>query len=149
MSPPRLDAVCKELRELMDAARPGPWHNNSLCGDHRIQERGVYFAFCEPCHVGAMNARLIAAMRNALPQLLDAAEQLRRIQEGMAVEMKVDDSVTYGANAWPGAAAMKAQLQTENRDWYDAVCAANEQVAALQAQVAAVSKEPSADEGDK
>jgi len=67
------------LRALEAAATPGPWE---VLGDHLVwpSEKGPaandpILAVVSEAHDAAETARFIAAMRNALPALLDAAEE--------------------------------------------------------------------------
>lgn len=60
----------KNLRDLAERATPGPWRTGP--GAHGYAVRGDGYL------AGVMrsdDAELIAAMRNALPELLDAAER--------------------------------------------------------------------------
>jgi hypothetical protein len=73
-----------DLRELESKATPRLWdydaeriwddHNDGTEIGYTVYPAGNEDAFIADCRMGKDNARLIAAMRNALPELLDAAE---------------------------------------------------------------------------
>ncbi len=71
------DDVIARLRALHEAATPGPWFGGPGESVYAGEEhpRGSYIA--DTFGVGGDDAALIAAMRNALPALLDVAEAAR------------------------------------------------------------------------
>ncbi len=78
-----------KLRELERAATPGEWtyHDNGfdggICLKIQAHEKSVSYIFGgEPCE-GRIepddpDAALVVAMRNALPEMLDEVEKLRK-----------------------------------------------------------------------
>lgn len=76
------DSLVSRLRELERAATPGPWHYEDerysarcVIGVKPIDDRWV--AHAQPAFNGEVNGKLIAAVRNALPLLLDVVEAAR------------------------------------------------------------------------
>lgn len=83
----------KKLRELEQAATPGPWTlNDAPTPDHR----------------------LIAAMRNALPELLDAAEEVVEIR-GVEKELsrRTDEIVRLTAERDAALVEIRAAIDRE------------------------------------
>lgn len=68
----------KELRRLLEAATPGPWHvrgDKVCCGDPN--DDSCAFAIADTFHsTKDEDAALIVALRNAAPDLLDRLESL-------------------------------------------------------------------------
>lgn len=102
-----------ELRRLHEAATPGPWSKRGS---------GVYFHNSWPYapvvdddRIGPENALLIAAARNALPALLDAADERDALRERLAEvtrdrdallsaceAVRADKFASLSASAWAG-----------------------------------------------
>lgn len=83
-----------ELRALLAKATPGPWHQHVVDDTTIIAEGGFEIGstwpgggvdadrdFSAPVEQHEHNAALIVAMRNDLPDLLDAAERASRARE--------------------------------------------------------------------
>lgn len=89
-----------KLRELLDGATDAPWERVDL-----VVRDGNGFAVCElyPGDI-CQNDALIPAMRNALPELLDAAEELERAHVAHAEQVDEDAKLR----------ARVAGLETEN-----------------------------------
>lgn len=96
----------ESLRALHEAATPGPWEETVLGSegyDVRAPgptKRRLRVARCgyEAWEVDRANAELIAAMRNALPDLLDELERLRgQVQR---VEALADEWIQRNPEEW-------------------------------------------------
>ena len=85
-----------ELRGLMAEATPGPWKvaatADSLILSGRQKIAGTYPV--GPDHYGSANANLIAAMRQALPALLDERDRL--IGENERLRLIATDAALLG-----------------------------------------------------
>jgi len=68
--------MINKLKELLEAATPGPWIYDGFAVHD--QDNEVYVT---PNPILSENTRLIAAMRNELPELLDRLEFLERFYE--------------------------------------------------------------------
>lgn len=88
MSDPTIPELVARLRELHEKATPGPWSTNHRGGDISARIRGHEVQVALACGQGAMwderddaaaimraNAELIAELRSALPDILDALER--------------------------------------------------------------------------
>jgi hypothetical protein len=81
-----------KLKELLDAATPGPWslsydsrHNRlyvvASTGDYMIGEKHRNIIASDGDYAGSNNFKSIVAMRNALPELLAVVEAARPLME--------------------------------------------------------------------
>lgn len=82
----------EELRRLNEAATPGPWGHNAHGTVARIERHMDDWSDSVACRCESQDADLIAAMRNALPALLDVIEEadreVERLREGMQVQIE-------------------------------------------------------------
>lgn len=82
----------RELRELADAATPGPWDVSWTYGDAKTERYCVLgpkpfdnpIAATSRLKQGASDAEFIAAARTAVPALLDALEDARELMRAFA-----------------------------------------------------------------
>lgn len=77
-------STIEELRALLAAATPGPWEHRQHEGMHALAARDGWAMESEPDDSDdgarvAADFALVAAMRNALPALLDVAEAARAV----------------------------------------------------------------------
>lgn len=85
MTPPLTPETLAELRRLHAAATPGPWGvDDGIVVDdrgnaHKVDPATIPAVGIEVDHVSGFDASLIVAARNALPALLDAAEERDRL----------------------------------------------------------------------
>jgi len=125
----------QKLRELLAKATPGPWENSNGHIGLYIEERPEWSAIANVEHhpdqgasadEGNSNAALIVAAVNALPDLLDEVERLRKpAQELEATVKKLQCSETVlinmlrGTVARPSAGALPKLYSAE--ELHDAV----------------------------
>ena len=100
-TPPLADVI-KELRELLDKATPSPWYIDYF---FNIQSPKRIVAYDE----GVLDdAEFICAMRNALPQLLTAAEKAERYERALRDIQVAEINRTSGGGTVAFAIADKA-----------------------------------------
>jgi hypothetical protein len=116
-----------ELRQLHEDAMPGTWVDVPDESFDRCVKSGDYYV--ATCHFGAFNvnanARLIAAARNALPELLAEIERLQAAQRWIPVderlpEQRVDhDSMSVWVEACNEICFYKAYYSHYTHFWYE------------------------------
>jgi hypothetical protein len=72
------------LEELEKAATPGPWAHHSRGDEQMVYEKGHRVAAVQSWQDPQADAALIAALRNAAPQLLAAARELLELRQQLA-----------------------------------------------------------------
>ena len=89
----------KELRELYDKGTQGKWEQDIINITKETfgvsAENDDVIASCGGDD-GDYNAQLIAAMHNALPELLDAWEMVQKIDEWAKTPSGIQSAVTLG-----------------------------------------------------
>lgn len=106
--PPRPDAALRRLRELCDAATPGPWAFERPGGVPRVYTLGSKDTHGRKSADGVCtgtsvaNGEFIAAARSALPLLLDLAEEVeetaRRLHQAYAYVRDSGEVTERGAD---------------------------------------------------
>lgn len=96
-----------ELKELEAAATKGPW-------DCEWEGDSSYRISCAAGGNQEANARLIAAMRNALPDLLEAVEALKFYASASWSQLD-DDLIQIGSFMHPGRRARAVLSRLEER----------------------------------
>ena len=115
-----MDVDTKSLRELYEAVTPGPWHTES--GGVVARGDGRQIAAVAPC--GGMEslierdarADLIAKTHNALPALLNAAEELGLVRRVRAEYLRARDEREAQRRAACDAADHRAASAKRERD---------------------------------
>ena len=78
------DDIAAELRRLYEAAEPGEWDclipGSDTIAIHGADGDQTHIAWIDNVQGGADDARLIVAMHEALPALLDAVEAMRGLR---------------------------------------------------------------------
>ena len=132
---PAMPVDLKELRRLHEAATPEPWYEQYEYDGSRTvcQMRSTHETICvnRATHVSGNpwertkeNGMLIAAMRNALPELLDRIEaaeaenaELERDRERLHNQLKnLVREIVYNAQQVPGRREWSLMLSSELMD---------------------------------
>lgn len=113
-----------ELRALLAKATPGPWARERALGfdlgcDAEVVIDSPSTETWNIVHADDADANLVVAMRNALPELLDAVDALK------VAEDLIDDLMPYATQSWDWKygdywreqqAKVRAALGIENGD---------------------------------